>query len=366
MGPLSAPSVPHIPGIESFEGTTFHSAAWDHGHDLSGERVAVIGTGASAIQFVPHVQQAAGHMTLFQRTAPWVLPRRDRRYPKWQRRLNRILPAVQRAVRAQMYLFREFILIGFLKPNILAKVERVGIRHLESAVSDPTLRAKLTPHFRLGCKRVLASNTYYPALTADNAEVVTDSIVEVLPRAIVTVAPDGTRTEHPTDTIIYGTGFRVTEPPAAEMIWGSDGQRLADLWSAEGMSALRGLTIAGFPNLYFLVGPNTGLGHNSIVLMIEAQVRYLVDLLAKVNHDGPAVVEARASAQDAYNAGLQRKLEGTVWDIGGCQSWYLDKQGRNTTLWPTFTFTFIKGLRHVDLDEYDVRPAVRRDVSVPA
>jgi cation diffusion facilitator CzcD-associated flavoprotein CzcO len=365
MGPLSAPSIPQIPGIESFEGATFHSAAWDHDHDLSGERVAVIGTGASAIQFVPHVQRVAGHLALFQRTAPWVLPRRDRRYAKWERRLNHVFPAVQRAIRAQMYVFREFVLIGFLKPKIFAKIERVGLRHMQSAVSDPQLRAKLTPHFRLGCKRVLASNDYYPALAADNAEVVTEPIVEVLPHGIVTASPDGTRTEHPTDTIIYGTGFRVTEPPAAEMIWGSGGQRLADLWSAEGMAAHRGLTIAGFPNLYFLVGPNTGLGHNSIVLMIEAQVRYLVDLVTRADRAGLGVVEARSSVQRAYNVELQRKLVGTVWDVGGCQSWYLDKRGRNTTLWPTFTFTFMKQLRTADLDEYDLRPT-RRDESVPA
>jgi cation diffusion facilitator CzcD-associated flavoprotein CzcO len=366
MGPLSAPSIPVIPGIETFAGTTFHSAAWDHDHDLSDERVAVIGTGASAIQFVPHVQQAAGRMTLYQRTAPWVLPRRDRRYAKWERRLNLVFPAVQRAIRTQMYLLREFVLIGFLKPNILAKVERVGIRHMQKQVSDPALRAKLTPYFRLGCKRVLASNDYYPALVADNAEVVTDSIVEVLPHAIVTEAPDGSRTEHPTDTIIFGTGFRVTEPPAAEMIWGSGGHRLADVWSAHGMSALHGLTIAGFPNLYFLVGPNTGLGHNSIVLMIEAQVRYLVDLLSKADRRGLAVVEARPSAQARYNVMIQRGLEGTVWSTGGCTSWYLDKEGRNTTLWPTFTFTFMKQLRQADLAEYDVRPATRRDETVPA
>jgi cation diffusion facilitator CzcD-associated flavoprotein CzcO len=366
MGPLSAPNIPAIPGIEHFDGTAFHSAEWNHDHDLTGQRVAVIGTGASAIQFVPHVQQAAGHMTLFQRTAPWVLPRRDRRYARWERRLNRILPAVQRAIRTQMYVFREFVLIGFLKPKILAKVERVGIRHLESQVSDPTLRAKLTPHFRLGCKRVLMSNHYYPALAADNAEVVTDSIVEVLPHAIVTEAHDGSRTEHPTDTIIFGTGFRVTDPPAAEMIWGSGGHRLADVWSAQGMSALHGLTITGFPNLYFLVGPNTGLGHNSIVLMIEAQVRYLVDLLQQAERAGPAVVEARSSAQASYNAGIQRRLEGTVWSTGGCKSWYLDKEGRNTTLWPTFTFTFMKQLRKADLTEYDVRPAAQPSPTVPA
>jgi cation diffusion facilitator CzcD-associated flavoprotein CzcO len=367
MGPLSAPSIPAIPGIERFEGTTFHSAAWDHDHDLSGERVAVIGTGASAIQFVPHVQKAAGHLTLFQRTAPWVLPRRDRRYAKWERQLNHVLPAVQRSVRALMYTVREILLVGFtIRPNLLAKLEKLALRHLRSQVSDPVLQAKLTPNFRLGCKRILASNDYYPALAADNAEVVTDRIVEVLPHAVVTQASDGSRSEHATDTIIYGTGFRVTEPPAAEMIWGSGGRRLAEAWADNGMSALHGLTIAGFPNLFFLIGPNTGLGHTSIVVMIEAQVRYLVDLLGQVDRAGLGVVEAREDVQRAYNTELQRKLVGTVWDIGGCNSWYLDKQGRNTTLWPTFTFTFMRQLRTADLDEYDVRPAARRDESVPA
>jgi cation diffusion facilitator CzcD-associated flavoprotein CzcO len=365
-GALSDPAVPDLPGLDRFEGTVFHSARWNHDHDLTGKRVAVVGTGASAIQFVPHVQQAARQMTLYQRTAPWVLPRRDRRYARWERRLNRVVPAVQRAIRAQMYLFREFVFIGFRKPKMLAKLERVATRHLHSQVSDPALRAKLTPHFRLGCKRILASNEYFPALAADNAEVVTDPIVEVLPHAIVTEAPDGSRTEHPTDTIIFGTGFRVTEPPAAEMIWGSDGNRLADVWSAQGMSALHGLTIAGFPNLYFLVGPNTGLGHNSIVLMIEAQVRYLLDLLAKADRGGFAVVEARPAVQAEYNEGIQRSLEGTVWDVGGCKSWYLDKDGRNTTLWPTFTFTFMKQLRTADLAEYDVRPAARPASTVSA
>ncbi|HEY1488462.1 MAG TPA: 4-hydroxyacetophenone monooxygenase, partial [Micromonosporaceae bacterium] len=296
-------------------------------------------------------------------------PRRDRRYRRWERRLNRVLPAVQRAIRVQMYAVRELVFVGFIKPGVMKALQRLAMRYLTAQVPDPDLRAKLTPHYRLGCKRILMSNEYYPALTADNAEVVTDRIAEVLPAAIVTEAADGTRTEHPTDTIIFGTGFRVTNPPAAEMIWGRDGIRLADVWAAEGMTALHGLAISGFPNLYFLVGPNTGLGHTSIVLMIEAQVRYLVSLLGDVRVVGGAgrqVVEARRSVQADYNAGLQRRLAGTVWSTGGCQSWYLDGHGRNTTLWPTFTFRFFKELRTVDLHEYDVTPAASRDASVPA
>jgi cation diffusion facilitator CzcD-associated flavoprotein CzcO len=358
-GGLSDPSLPELPGLETFGGAVFHSATWDHGHDLAGERVAVIGTGASAIQFVPHVQRVAERLTVFQRTAPWVLPRRDRPYRAVERRLNRIVPGLQRAVRARMYAFREMWLIGFaLRPSLLKAGEKVALRHLAKQVPDPTLRAKLTPNFRLGCKRVLLSNDYYPALAQPNAEVVTDRIVGVTATGIVTEAADGDRREEPVDTIIFGTGFRVTNPPVAERVRGRDGQTLAEHWSQTGMTALHGMSIAGFPNLFMLVGPNTGLGHNSIVLMIEAQVGYLVDLLTQLSAGGVGEVEPKPRVQDAYNEGLQRKLERTVWNTGGCQSWYRDANGKNTTLWPTFTFEFMRQLRHADLREYDVRGTV--------
>jgi cation diffusion facilitator CzcD-associated flavoprotein CzcO len=366
-GGLSDPSVPEIPGLESFAGTTFHSAGWDHDHDLAGERVAVIGTGASAIQFVPHVQKAAGHLTLFQRTAPWVLPRRDRRYGRVERWLNRRVPGLQRSLRLRMYAMREMWLIGFaMKPSLLAVGERVSLQMLNKQVADPELRAKLTPSFRLGCKRVLLSNDYYPALSQPNAEVVTDRIVKVAPHAVVTESSDGTLSEHRVDTIIFGTGFHVTDPPSAAYIRGREGHTLAEHWAQRGMSALHGMTIEGFPNLFMLVGPNTGLGHNSIVLMIEAQVGYLVDLLAAMTTAGVGEVEPRREVQEAYNAGLQRKLQRTVWNSGGCQSWYLDANGRNTTLWPTFTFEFMRQLRHADLNEYDVRPRIARREKVSA
>jgi cation diffusion facilitator CzcD-associated flavoprotein CzcO len=360
-GGLSEPSVPSLPGLDRFEGTTFHSARWHHEHDLSADRVAVIGTGASAIQFVPHVQRNAAQLSVFQRTAPWVMPRQDRRYTAIERRLNRWLPGLQRAIRLRIYALRELSLIGFIvNPAILRVAERISLQMLHKQVSDPELRAKLTPHFRLGCKRVLLSNDYYPALAQPNVDVVTDPIVDVQPRSIVTESADGRQTEHAVDTIIFGTGFHVTDPPAASYVRGRDGRTLAEHWSETGMSALHGMAIAGFPNLFMLVGPNTGLGHTSIVLMIEAQVGYLVDLIKKMDARGLTQAEPTREAQDSYNDTIQHKLQRTVWNTGGCQSWYLDANGRNTTLWPTFTFEFMRQLKHADLAEFEVRATPRR------
>lgn len=367
-GGLSEPSVPTLPGLASFEGTTFHSARWNHDHDLSKDRVAVIGTGASAIQFVPHVQQRSKHLSVFQRTAPWVMPRQDRPYRAFERRLNRSFPGLQRAVRARIYALRELSLIGFVfNPAILKVGERISLRMLHQQVRDPELRAKLTPHYRLGCKRVLLSNDYYPALSKPNVDVVTDRIVEVRAQSVVTESADGKETEHPVDTIIFGTGFHVTDPPAANYVRGRDGRTLAEHWAQTGMSALNGMAIAGFPNLYMLVGPNTGLGHTSIVLMIEAQVGFLIDLLQKMDARGLTQAEPTRAAQDAFNEKIQQQLQRTVWNTGGCKSWYLDANGRNTTLWPTFTFEFMRQLRHADLGQFDVRATpVRRTEKVSA
>jgi cation diffusion facilitator CzcD-associated flavoprotein CzcO len=355
-GGLSDPSVPSLPGLERFEGTTFHSAAWNHDHDLTGERVAVVGTGASAIQFVPHVQERAARLVLFQRTAPWVMPRRDRRITRAERALYRRVPAAQKLNRAGIYVGRESWILGFAKhPGIMSVAERIARRHVARQVADPELRAMLTPTYRLGCKRVLLSNDYYPALTRPNVEVVTDRVVEVRPHAVVAQAPDGTRTEHPVDTIVFGTGFKVSDPPVAHRVVGRDGRTLAETWGERGMAALHGTTVAGFPNLFFLVGPNTGLGHNSIVYMIESQVGYVMDALTQLETRGASSIEARQSAQDGDNERLQRDLAGTVWNAGGCSSWYLDAHGRNTTLWPTFTWSYRRRVRRVDLSEYVLR-----------
>jgi cation diffusion facilitator CzcD-associated flavoprotein CzcO len=354
QGPLSSPSVPSLPGLETFEGTTFHSAAWNHEYDLAGKRIAVVGTGASAIQFIPHVQQRAAHLTVFQRTAPWVMARRDRKIRQWERELYRRVPLAQRTLRASIYWARELMVLA-LRGNdrMLSFGEKQGRAHLAKAVSDPELRAKLTPHFRLGCKRVLLSNDYYPALAKPNVDVVTDAIVEVVPQGVVTLASDGTRVTHEVDAIIFGTGFHVTDVPLAAQLFGKDGHALSEKWDAEGMSALHGTSVAGFPNLFFLVGPNTGLGHNSIIFMIESQLNYLLGALREL--DDATTIEAKPAKQSAYNADIQKQLQGTVWNTGGCESWYLDDRGRNTTLWPTFTFRFRRLVRRFNPADYDIK-----------
>jgi cation diffusion facilitator CzcD-associated flavoprotein CzcO len=348
-GGLSDPLVPDIAGLDTFAGTTFHSATWDHDHDLSGERVAVIGTGASAVQFVPAIQPQVGHLTLFQRTPPWVLPRRDRRISKPERLLYKKIPALQRAARTGIYWGRETWVLGFaFEQRVMELAEKQARAFLAKQVPDPQLRAKLTPGFRLGCKRVLLSSTYFPALTKPNVDVVTDRITEVRPHAVVT--EDGR--EHPVDTIILGTGFRITDPPVAERIVGRDGVTLKEHWADGGIRALHGAMTSGFPNLFYLAGPNTGLGHSSMVFIIETQVAYLLDALRELDARGLATFEPREDVEERYNARVQKRLQRTVWNTGGCASWYLDRNGRNTTLWPTFTFLFRRQLQRFDLAEY--------------
>jgi len=351
-GGLSEPTYPDIKGLSSFAGTTFHSARWDHSWDPSGRKVAVIGTGASAIQLVPAIQPKVERMTVLQRTAPWVLPRTDRAISLAERAAYRRWPALQRLSRTLIYWGRESHLIGFrFHRGLLRLGQRIAEKHIARQVRDPALRAKVTPTFDLGCKRVLLSNTWYPAISAPTTDLVTDRLVEVVAEGVVTEAPDGTRTTHEADTLIFGTGFHVTDPPVAEHVHNGT-ETLASLWAREGMQAHRGLTVAGFPNFFLLVGPNTGLGHNSIVLMIEAQVGHLVRLLDAVDALGCAVFEPRKEVQDAFNRRIQRQLAKTVWNTGGCSSWYLDAQGRNTTLWPTFTWRYMQEMRHVQTAEY--------------
>ena len=360
-GPLSAPSIPDLPGLERFEGTTFHSATWDHDHDLDGERVAVVGTGASAIQFVPQIQPRVGKLHVFQRTAPWIMPRPDRPLKPWERRLYRALPAAQLLMRAGIYWARESFVLGFRHPRVMRLGQRLALRHLHRQVGDPELRRKLTPTYRMGCKRVLISNDYLPALTRPNVELVTDAIAEVRPRSIVTA--DGIERE--VDTIIFGTGFHVTDMPAAERVRGADGRSLAEHWNGSPQAHM-GAMVAGYPNLFFLVGPNTGLGHNSIVFMIESQCNYVLSALRLMDQRGAAELDVRPEAQAAYNARVQEQMRGTVWTSGGCASWYLDAQGRNTTLWPSFTWPFRERTRRLDPAQYELRAprAVREAVAV--
>jgi cation diffusion facilitator CzcD-associated flavoprotein CzcO len=344
-GALSEPKLPDIPGIESFGGTLFHSAAWDHDHDLTGETVAVIGTGASSIQFVPQIQPRAGQVHVFQRTPPWIIPRTDRPITAAEHWLFRRVPALQRLARAAIYWGRELYAWGFRNPKRMRAPEKLARAHLERQVTDPELRARLTPDYTIGCKRILISNDWYPALTRPNVELVTEGIAEVRPHSIVTV--DGV--ERPVDTIICGTGFQVTEFPAGDHIYGAAGIPLDEHWARTGsMDAYLGTCVAGFPNMFLLVGPNTGLGHTSMVLMIEAQVNYVMDAIRQVDGAGATSVEVRQEAQDAFNRELQRRLSTTVWNQGGCRSWYLDANGRNTTLWPGYTWRFRQRTRRFD------------------
>jgi cation diffusion facilitator CzcD-associated flavoprotein CzcO len=277
----------------------------------------------------------------------------------------RHVPGARRAVRTGIYALRESWLVGFtMRPQIMELAEKQALRMLRKQVPDPGLRAKLTPNFRLGCKRVLISNDYYPAVAQSNVEVETDRIVEITPTGVVTAGADGSRTEHPVDTLIFGTGFHVTDHPIAGRIRGRDGRTLADHWKSAGMSALHGVTVNGFPNLFYLVGPNTGTGNTSIIFMAEAQVEYLLSALSTMDRRGLATLEPRPEVQEAYNVRLQAQLDKTVWNTGGCASWYLDEAGRNTTLWPTFTFRFRRELSTFDLAEYLTERRV--DVAVAA
>ena len=353
-GGLSVPAVPDLPGLDRFTGTVFHSAGWDDGHRLDGERVAVVGTGASAVQIVPRIQPRAGRLLVFQRTPGWVLPHGDRPIRDWERALYRRLPLLQRLVRWGVYWSRELLVVGLCRdPRWTGPVRRLATRHLARQVPDPELRARLTPTFTPGCKRLLLSNEYYPALTAGNVEVITEPIGEVGERSIRTA--DGS--EHEVDTIILATGFRVTDNPTFERLRGRGGRTLADAWRDGGMQAYLGTTVSGFPNLFLVTGPNTGIGHTSLVVMIEAQVRYVLDALRTMARRGLAEVEVRREAQDAYNDDLQRRMRRTVWNAGGCASWYLDARGRNTTLWPDFTWRFQRRTRRFDADAYELRRA---------
>lgn len=353
-GPLIEPKWPAIPGLETFSGPRFHSARWDHSVDLSGRRVAVIGTGASAIQFIPEVQRVAAQLTVFQRSAPWVMPRMDQETSERRRALFRRYPALQRLSRQWIFGVAEARFLTFSNTRVGRLAEEAGRKHLEAQVTDPVLRVKLTPDYRLGCKRILVSDDYYPALTRPNVDVVTDLICEIRGSRILTA--DGTEREF--DVLIGGTGFNATQPAIARVIRGRDGRSLAEVWQPHS-AALHGTAVAGFPNLFMIVGPNTGLGHNSMVYMMEAQIGYILRALEELEKGHLLSLEPRPEAQAAYNEILQGKLRGSVWMQGGCTSWYIDAQGRNTSLWPERAVNFRRTLSRFDASLYRARLSPR-------
>jgi cation diffusion facilitator CzcD-associated flavoprotein CzcO len=348
-GGLSEPKLPEIKGIEQFGGEIFHSARWNHDSDLSGKRVAVIGTGASSIQIVPEIAERVAHLDVYQRTAPWVMPRNDRDYTRVEKLAFKYLPGVQRLYRTGIYWGRECFVPAFTwQPKIAAPARLAALRNIEKGISDPGLRERVTPDFQIGCKRILISNSYYPALDRDDVELVSDGISEITPTGIVT--RDGTHRE--IDVLIVATGFYTTDQPIAHHIRGRDGRTLAEAWADSGMVAYKGTTVSGFPNLFQLVGPNTGLGHSSMVFIIESQVAYVLSALQKMGEHRIATVEPRPEKVREWSDDLHRRMQRTVWNTGGCASWYLDEHGRNTILWPRTTFTFRRLLSEFDVDAY--------------
>jgi cation diffusion facilitator CzcD-associated flavoprotein CzcO len=349
IGATAEPDDPDIPGLRRFRGHRFHSARWDHAHDLTGERVAVIGTGPAAAQFVPRIQPDLERLLVFQRTAPWVLPHPDRRLTGVERALYRLAPAVQDLQRNLIFAALEGLGVGFRgRTELIAPLEALGRAHLRRQVSDPVLRDKLTPRYRFGCKRPIMSNTYYPALADERSGVVVDPIAKVTPRAIVT--HDGTR--HEVDTIIVATGYRYSRSLLVERISGAGGHTLGEVWNRSPRAYL-GSAVPGFPNMFILLGPNA-IGINSVIFSLEAQIRYVVDALETMERRGARRVEVRPEALHAYVAEVDRRSAGSVWTDGGCKAYYLDDAGRNFAIYPGFVSDYRRRTRRFDADRYDL------------
>ena len=349
MGGLHVPNIPKLPGIERFAGPAFHSSQWDYGVDLRGKNVAVVGTGASAIQFVPQIAPSVGKLSLFQRTPAWIVPRLDYAFSEKARRRFRHFWLARWAFRKLLFLRFEIRVFGFLGNKFVrGKAVEIATRHRQRQVTDPKLYAALTPNYELGCKRVLVSDDYYPTLTRQNVELVTSGIAEVREHSIVTT--DGT--ERPADVLIYGTGFRATEPLIGARIVGRNGIEIHDAWR-ERMNAYYGITVSGYPNFFVLLGPNTGLGHNSIILMTEAQLRYVMSCLDLLCRKKKKVIEVREDTQKRFVDVIHERLKSTVWNSGGCKSWYLDSRtGANTTIWPGTVIEYVRRTRHASAADY--------------
>jgi cation diffusion facilitator CzcD-associated flavoprotein CzcO len=355
IGALSRPAFPEIPGRERFAGRSFHSAEWDHSYSFAGKRVAVVGTGASAIQIVPQLAKEAGRLTVYQRTPPWIVPKPDYPFSERAKEIFDRSPLLHRLFRSFIYLRMELQGLGFtVEPRLQAGIGALGRWWLRKQVSDPVLREQLTPKYAPGCKRVLIANDYYPALQQPNVEVVPHAIREVTERGLVSEdgSEDGSKdgVEREFDALVFATGFRVSDLLTPMSVRGLGGVELNAAWQ-DGASAYLGTTISGFPNLFMLMGPNTGLGHNSMIFMIEAQIDYALRCIRALEERGAAYADVQAGAQSAFNEELQRRLRHKVW-ASGCKSWYLDESGRNRTLWPGFTFEFWLRTRRVRTRDY--------------
>ncbi|MGH2906974.1 MAG: flavin-containing monooxygenase [Solirubrobacterales bacterium] len=358
-GPMHEAAFPELPGVHDFKGAAFHSSKWDHDVDLTDKRVAVIGTGASAIQFVPKIQPQVGKLDLYQRTAPWVLPKMDRPLSEKHKQRLRRFPAIHRAIAHVVYLGSEGLQRAQRHPNVMRQIQKLGTRHMRAQVKDPQLRKQFTPNFVLGCKRMLFSNSWYPAITATNAEVIPKGVAEVTATGLVDT--DGEHRE--VDVIIYGTGFRVTDPDISHRITGRDGQLLSELWQGS-PQAYFSTVVSGYPNAFVMLGPNVGNGHGSVSTLVEMQADYIANAIDTAEQAGIETLDVKQRVQDVYNAEMQDALQGTVFNAGGCSSYYLDVNGRNSSIYPWTTLKFRKDTATFKLDDYET--TVAQPATAPA
>jgi cation diffusion facilitator CzcD-associated flavoprotein CzcO len=353
VGPLTEPKLPAVAGIEKFRGKIMHSARWDHDYDLRGKRVASIGTGASAIQYVPTIADDVAELFVFQRTPPWIIPHDKRPITDTERERYRRFPLAQRLSRSAVYVSKEALLPGFAKrPALMRLPAGIARSHLERQVRDPELRRLLTPDYTIGCKRIVPSNQWYPALQKPNVTLVPHALREIRENSVI----DTDGVEHEVDTIIFATGFHVADVPFADRVRGRDGQLLADLWKGSPRAYL-GTAVPGFPNYFMFLGPNTGLGHSSMIYMIESQIAHVTQAIRMLDKTGSASIEVDSEVHDAFNRLVDKKMTKTVWQLGGCTSFYQDATGRNATLWPDWTWRFRQRARRRSRAAYWLEPA---------
>ena len=349
VGGLVDPAYPDIPGLDTFEGKKIHTARWDHDYDMSGKRVGVIGTGASAVQVVPAIAPKVGRLEVFQRTPAWVVPKRDATYSQGLRDLFARIPFLLQLSRAFKYWASELFgpMIFLDAPRLSAIGEKLSLAHLRAQVKDPDLRRKLRPHFQFGCKRILVSDDYWASFERDNVALVCDGIAAIRPHGIETV--DGTL--HELDAIVFATGFELGLARAPFPIFGREGRDLNESW-ADGAVAYKGMTVSGFPNWFILMGPNTGPGHTSVLVYTEAQISHALQAIQKLRDEGLKFVDVRQSVQDAYNERIQGRMKYMVWPQ--CSSWYLSKDGSNHSLYPGLATEYVLGARSFHPEEYEI------------
>ncbi len=351
MGPLNRPHMPGFPGLENFKGVYFHSARWNPDYDLEGKRVAVIGTGASAIQIVPAIAPIVKQLGVFQRTPAWISPRLDKPNSRFVKKLLRRFPLLQRLRREFTYWLNELIGLGFTGNERMNRLMRwVATRKLKEEVQDPETRKKLRPNYTIGCKRILRSDDFYPTFNRPNVSLVTENIEGFTAAGLRTA--DGK--EYSFDAVIFATGFVAADINVYTRLIGRGERILTEEWEEQGAEAYLGTTVAGYPNMAFILGPNTGLGHNSVVHMMESQMNYVMQYISflEKNHEGSSL-DIKKAVQDAYNQKLHQQFNGTVW-TSGCQSWYTNAQGKNTTLYPRLTLTFRKKTKKFNPADYQL------------